>query len=146
MTLFETPPDTQKKSRFITWLALAAVVVLGLLLYFRFRYYGEEKAADQFFAAVVAGDMNRAYQLWKPGPNYTMQDFLADWGPDGYYGPVKSFKIDETRAPKGGSGVIVSVEVSPFAPFPDGDIEKGRHTKNVRIWVESKDKSLTFPP
>jgi hypothetical protein len=147
MTLFETPPDPQRKPRQFVWLGLITLVVLGVCLYWTFRFYPEKKAARQFFETVAAGDMNRAYQIWKPGPNYAMQDFLADWGPNGYYGPVKSFEIGEASAPRGGSGVIVSVKVSPYAPFPSAnDAEKSRRTRTVRIWVETKDKSLTFPP
>jgi hypothetical protein len=147
MTLFETPPDPQTKSRRIVWMAVAAVVIAAVGLFFAFRYYPEKKTTERFFEAVASGDMNRAYQLWKPGPSYTMQDFLADWGPNGYYGPVKSFEITQARAPRGGSGVIVSVKVSPFAPFPSAeDPEKSRRTKVVSIWVEKKDNSLAFSP
>src|SRR5262252_4685347 len=103
MTLFETPSDSQKKSRRFAWLIVTVLALLGVYLFFTFRYYPEKKAARLFFDAVTAGDMNRAYQLWKPGPSYAMQDFLADWGPNGYYGPVKSFEIGEIKAPRGGS-------------------------------------------
>ncbi len=91
--------------------------------------------------------MNRAYQLWKPGPSYAMQDFLADWGPSGYYGPVKSYRIVKASSLREASGVIVTVHVSPFSPFPVAeDFEKSRRTRTVRVWVETKDKSFTFPP
>lgn len=147
MTLLEPPPDTRAKSRPLIWVVVALVSVVALSLLWSFRYYPEKKAAGRFFEAVAAGDMNRAYQIWKPGPNYAMPDFLADWGPNGYYGPVKSFEIGEASAPRGGSGVIVSVKVSPYVPFPSaGDAEKNRRTRTVRIWVETRDKSLTFPP
>jgi hypothetical protein len=147
MTLLEPLPDPRAKSRPLTWVVVALVAAVALSLLWSFRYYAEKKAAGHFFEAVAAGDMNRAYQIWKPGPNYAMQDFLADWGPNGYYGPVKSFEIGEANAPRGGSGVIVSVKVSPYAPFPSAnDAEKSRRTRTVRIWVETKDKSLTFPP
>ncbi len=61
---------------------------------------------------------------------------------------MKSYHIETAAAPKrSGSGVIVVVEVSPLAPFPDdNDAAKNRRTKEVRIWVETKDKSLSFPP
>ncbi len=147
MTLLYPPPDPRGKSRPLTWVVVVLVAAVALILFWSFRYYPEKKAAGHFFEAVAAGDMNRAYQIWKPGPNYSMQDFLADWGPNGYYGPVKSFEIGEASAPRGGSGVIVSVKLSPYAPFPSADdAEKSRRTRTVRIWVETKDKSLTFPP
>jgi len=124
--------------------ALAAVAIVAL--YFQFRYYPEKKAAERFFDALVAGDTAKAYELWKPGPSYTMKDFLADWGPQGYYGPVKSYKIVRAKAPSGSNAVAVSVEVSPFSPMPEAsETEKSRKTKVVEVWVLASDKSFSFP-
>jgi len=124
--------------------ALAVVAIVAL--YFQFRYYPEKKAAERFFDALTAGDTTQAYQLWKPGPSYAMKDFLADWGPDGYYGPVKSYHILHARAPSGSNAIAVSAEVSPFSPMPDiSDTEKSRKTKIVEVWVLVADKSLSFP-
>jgi hypothetical protein len=45
------------------------------------------------------------------------------------------------------SGVVATIEVSPYAPFPDDhDAAKQSKTKEVRIWVQFKDQSLGFPP
>ena len=77
----------------------ALVFTLAVVLWFTFRYYPEKKAASQFFDALVAGDTNKAYDLWKPSSSYKLSDFLADWGTDGYYGPVKSYKIMDASAP-----------------------------------------------
>ena len=147
MTLLEAPSDTRSKQRWLVWLALAGAVLLAFFLWYEFRFYPEKKAAEHFFDALVAGDMAGAYRLWKVGPSYAMQDFLADWGPNGYYGPVKSYHIAKAFSPRGASGVIVTAEVSPFSLFPDSsDVEKTRRTKIVAVWVESKDKLLSFPP
>jgi hypothetical protein len=125
----------------------ALTLVAIVLLYYTFRYYPEKKTAEAFFDALVAGDAAKAYQLWKPGPSYAMKDFLADWGPQGYYGPVKSYKIVRAKSPSGSHAVAVSVEISPFSPMPDiSDTEKSRKTKLVEIWVQAADKSLSFPP
>jgi hypothetical protein len=124
----------------------ALTVVAIVLLWFTFRYYPEKKAAERFFEALVAGDTAQAYQLWKPGPTYAMKDFFADWGPEGYYGPVKSYKIVHAEAPKGSNAIAVSVDVSPFSPMPEtSDIEKSRKTKVVVLWVLAADKSFSFP-
>jgi hypothetical protein len=127
---------------------VAAVAILAAAgLWYTFRYYPEKRVAEHFFDALVAGDMAHAYQLWQPGPSYKMPDFLADWGPNGYYGPVKSYYIVRESSPRGASGVVVEVAVSPFAPMPDAqDGEKSRRTKFVSVWVEAKDKSFSFPP
>ncbi len=125
----------------------ALVLVAIVVLWFTFRYYPEKKAAEHFFDALVAGDTARAYELWKPSPSYAMKDFLADWGPEGYYGPVKSYKILRASSPIGANAIAVRVAISPFSPMPDAsDIEKSRKTKVVSVWVLISDKSFSFPP
>jgi len=126
---------------------IAALAVIAIVaLWFTFRYYPEKRAAERFFDALVAGDTAQAYQLWKPGPTYAMKDFLADWGSQGYYGPVKSYKILHAKAPSGSNAIAVSVEVSPFSPMPDiSDTEKSRKTRVVEVWVLAGDKSFSFP-
>src|ERR1700730_13543113 len=100
---------------------------LALILYFAFRYYPEKRAAEHFFDALVAGDTATAYQLWKPGASYQMKDFMADWGPEGYYGPVKSYKILKVNSPVGANAVAVRIALSPFSPMPDiSDAETAR--------------------
>ncbi|HEY2460882.1 MAG TPA: hypothetical protein VGI16_08740 [Candidatus Acidoferrum sp.] len=147
MSLLEPPADTSSKSRAMIFTIVAVVLIAASGLWFAFRYYPEKLATEHLFDALVAGDTTKAYELWKAGPSYQMKDFLADWGPNGYYGPVKSYQILKENAPHGGSGVIVEVAVSPYAPMPDsGDAEKSRKTHVVTVWVETKDKSFSFPP
>ena len=146
MSLIDPPADKPDKSRAMAFTIAALAVVAIVALWFTFRYYPEKKAAERFFDALIAGDTAKAYQLWKPSPSYAMKDFLADWGPDGYYGPVKSYHILHARAPSGSNAIAVSAEVSPFSPMPDiSDTEKSRKTKIVEVWVLVADKSLSFP-
>ena len=147
MTLLNVPAEPPSKSRVMAFTVAAVVVVSVAALWFAFRYFPEKRAAEHFFDALVAGNMDQAYQIWKPAPDYQMADFLADWGPTGYYGPVKSYEIVRESSPRGASGVIVEVAVSPFSPMPTPqDDEKSRKTKIVSVWVEAKDKSFSFPP
>jgi hypothetical protein len=147
MTLLDAPAAKPEKSRAMAFTVSALVLVALVVLFFLLRYYPEKKAAANFFDALVAGDTNKAYELWKPSSSYQMKDFLADWGPEGYYGPIKSYKIDRAKSPAGASGVAITVSVSPFSPMPEpGDAEKSRKTKTVAIWVEKGDKSFSFPP
>ena len=147
MTLLDPPPITPHKSRAVPFTIAAVAVALVLVLYFTFRYYPEKKAAEHFFNALIADNTELAYKLWKPGPSYSMKDFLADWGPQGYYGPVKSYEILHTSSPRGANAVDVSVEISPFSTMPDAsDADKSRKTKVVSVWVIMSDKSLSFPP
>ena len=151
MSLLEPPADVHKKSRAMIFTMTAAFIIAIIAVWFWLRFYPEKKATEQFFNAVVAGDMNTAYQLWKPGPgsSYKMQDFVADWGPTGYYGPVKSYSILKAKSPNGSTtSVEVRVAISPFSPMPiaNNDPEKSQKTKVVSVWIDAKDKSFSFPP
>ena len=126
---------------------VALVAALGIILWFMFRYYPEKKAAGEFFDALVAGDTDKAYALWKPTPSYRKDDFLADWGPSGYYGPVKSYKIMGAKTPNKSDSIAVNVAISPYAPMPDvADADKSRKTRVVTLWITPSDKSFSFPP
>lgn len=126
---------------------VTVVFVVAVILFFTFRYYPEKKAADNFFNALEAGNADLAYQLWKPSESYAMKDFLADWGPDGYYGSVKSHKILSAKSPRGSSVVAVTVQISPYTPMPNAsDADKSRKTRVVSVWVMPSDKSFSFPP
>jgi hypothetical protein len=148
MSLLEPPADISKKSRAMTFTVVAIVLIAAVGLWYTFRFYPEKRTAEQFFNAVVAGDMTSAYKLWQAGPSYKMQDFVADWGPTGYYGPVKSYEIMKVRSPRNSAtSVEVRVAISPFAPMPgSNDPEKSQKTKVVSVWIDTKDKSFSFPP
>lgn len=147
MTLLDPPPEPQGKVSAIKFTAIVLALAAIIGGWFVFRFYPEKKAVDHFFGALVAGDTSHAYQLWKPSESYKMGDFLADWGPEGYYGPVKSYEILRATAPKKSNGVIISVAVSPFSPMPGAnDAEKSRRTKVVPVWVDSNSKAMSFSP
>jgi hypothetical protein len=147
MSLLNPPEEKPHKSHAMAITLVSVFVVLAVVLYFTFRYYPEKKAASQFFDALVAGETDKAYTLWRPSGNYKMKDFLADWGADGYYGPVKSYKVMSAKAPQKSTSVEVNVAISPFTPFPDSsDADKSRKTKVVTLWVQPSDKSFSFPP
>jgi len=147
MSLLEPPPEKSHKSQAMAFTLAALFLALVALLWFTFRYYPEKKAAAQFFDALVAGDTDKAYELWKPTASYKKDDFLADWGTAGYYGPVRSYKIMSAKAPNKSDSIAVNVAVSPYSPLPESsDAEKSRKTKLVTLWVSPADKSFSFPP
>jgi hypothetical protein len=130
---------------------VAFLVLLFFAYQYLMRFHTEKRTVNQFMSAIVAGNMEQAYRMSNPSSSYSMKDFLDDWGPDGYYGPVKSFHIENAEEEKRGtekaSGVNVTVEVSPYAPFPpDNDVAKQTKTKEVRLRVEYKDQSVGFAP
>jgi hypothetical protein len=148
MALLEPPVEISSKRRHLKFITVALVALAAVVLYLTFRFYPEQRAAQRFFDALVAGDTNAAYQLWRPTQSYRMPDFLTDWGPHGYYGPVKSYKIIKVSSPNGSnSSVAVEVALSPFAPMPDvSDGEKSRRTRVVTVWMNTENKSFSFPP
>jgi hypothetical protein len=148
MTLLEPPVETSSKRRHLKFIAGALVLLAAVVLYLTFRFYPEQRAVQRLFDALVAADTKTAYQLWKPQPSYRFQDFLTDFGPYGYYGPVKSYKIIKISEPRGSrNNVAVEVAVSPFSPMPDAtDAEKSRRTKVITVWMNTEDKSFSFPP
>ena len=119
---------------------------MGVVLWFTFRYYPEKKTAAEFFDALVAGDTDKAYALWKPTGSYRKGDFLADWGPNGYYGPVKSYKIMRAEAPRKSDSIAVTIAFSPYSPMPSDKDEKSQKTRSVTLWIDASDKSFSFAP
>ena len=119
----------------------AAAIMVGVLGYL-FRNWPEERVVDHFFTALVNKDFEKAYGIWlhdpdwkqhPQNPNYSFRDFYNDWGPGGEWGIIKSFHIDGSASPKNGSGVVVLVTIN-------------ERKEPARIWVEKKDKTLTFSP
>ncbi|MFQ5927703.1 MAG: hypothetical protein ACE5MH_09755, partial [Terriglobia bacterium] len=117
-------------------------------------HYPTTRHVARFFDALVAEDYRQAYELWKPKPSFTYEQFLSIWGPNGDYGRIRSYEIigvessravllrvpaesgdrQRTLALEGNpSGVVVNVRLNHLDP-------------PVRLWVEKKDKSLSFPP
>jgi hypothetical protein len=150
LSLLDPPPVTSRRSRPIAFTVAALVLIAIAGLWWAFRFYPEKRAVQHFFDALVAGDTATAYKLWKPKPSYKMEDLLADWGSNGYFGPVKSYRILRESSPIGSNAVEVAVAVSPFATMPDPKDpttkEQSQKTRVIGIWVVTSDKSLTFPP
>jgi hypothetical protein len=139
----EEHPHSKIRRYIIT--AVAFVVVVALFCWWNLRFHHQEKLVESFLNDVAAGNLQPAFAMWGHSDDYTYKDFLDDWGDSGYYGPVKSFHIDGIK--DRGSGVVVVVELSPFAPFPgDRDIEKHSKTKEARLWVQFKENTVTEAP
>ena len=109
---------------------LAFVIMLAGYLWYEFKNYPEERRVSSFFQALQHQEYQQAYGIWQPNSSYTFKDFSQDWGPNGLQQPVKQFHI--TGSTERGSGVVVRVQVNGH--------------DNVTLWVEKKDKSLSFPP
>ena len=137
-------PNSKRLRYAVSGVALVILVAFGIWFFF-LRFISEKHTIEHFMDAVVAQDYQRAYQIWKPHSSYAYQDFIGDWGQDGYYGPIKSYRIESAALPANGTGVVVVVEVSPFAPFPENNDPRSGRSKEIRLWVERSDQSLSFP-
>jgi hypothetical protein len=145
--------DEHPPAKIRRYIISSLVFLLLLFLAYRhlMRYHTEKNTIRQFMNLIVAGNMEQAYRMCNPSPAYSLKDFLDDWGPDGYYGPVKSYHIESAEEVKRGtepaSGVNITVEVSPYAPFPSNDdAAKQSKTREARLRVEYKDQSVGFAP
>jgi len=144
-TLFQAPPydPAREQRRKRVRIVVIVAAILAVVLYFRFRDWPYEHVVHNFFQALESQDYEKAYGIWMRDPdwkqhpgrykNYPFGDFQRDWGPGGEWGLVKEFQIDGSVRPKNGSGVVVQVTVNHRAD-------------KARIWVEKKDKTLTFSP
>jgi hypothetical protein len=139
-------PKSKALRYVVSGIALAAMLA-GALWYF-LRFAPEKHTVERFMDAVIAGDTQQGYKIWHANPSFTYQDFLAFWGPKGFYSPMKTYRIESAEVPpKGGSGVVVVVELSAYSPFPkpEESVKFGQN-QEVMLWVERSDQSLSFPP
>ncbi len=145
MSLLDAPEYDASRERRKKLLALGAAVLVATVAAaaYHFRNWPEERVVDHFFAALLAKDYETAYGIWLADPawkqhrerytDYPYGDFYRDWGPGGEWGLIRSYRIDGSANPRHGTGIIVEVIVNERA-------------EKARVWVEKKDKSLTFPP
>lgn len=140
------PRPAQRRNRMI--LIALIVIIVAVVLYFIFRYYPEKKVIDQFFQAIEQKDYEKAYGIynhdpdWKQHPgkykDYTLNQFVLDWGPSGDYGTITSHEIDCATEPhksgfQSASGIIVVVTLN-------------KRAEQISMWVEKKDKTVTRSP
>jgi hypothetical protein len=105
---------------------LAALIAMGL---YHFANYREESRVQAFLNAVAGGDYEAAYAMWEGGERYSMNDFLEDWGPDGYYTNQRG-DYEVVDSDGHGSSVIVYARVARTIP--------------VAIMVDKEALSLSF--
>jgi hypothetical protein len=145
-TIFTAPqydPAKERRRNRLIWTIVLVVLVLGALGWL-FRYWPQEHLVGNFFQALQHKDYETAYGIWVADKNwkqhadkfsqYPFREFYQDWGPGGEWGAIRSYKVEGAARPKGGSGVVVVVTVNE------------RVDPKARIWVEGKDKTLTFSP
>jgi hypothetical protein len=94
-------------------IVLLVFVVIGGL-YYEYVNYREEGAVKEFLNEVYSGHSEEAFSRWDlEGGSYSMQDFLMDWGKDGYYtrGATSAKVVDSNSR---GTSVVVYVDINTF--------------------------------
>jgi len=109
--------------------------VLGAILYGVFKNYGEEQKAKAFVALLRSQDYAAAYQMWgctdaHPCREYSLEKFMADWGPKSPHADQSSAKIGVSQSC--GSGVVIRLDYKGAEPMP--------------LWVERASKIISFSP
>jgi len=115
MTLLDAtpPPKPRHIGRFI--LVGLVILLVGGVAYLLLRNLPEERVVSRFLNTLEQGNFQEAYRLWQPSPSYAYQDFLHDWGAQGDYGKIRSYKILGSRS-KGAHTVIVTVSINNEQP------------------------------
>ena len=120
----------RKISRYI-WLALLLMMV-STASYILLRNLPEERAVSHFVTMLEQGNYREAYRLWQPSSEYTYTDFLHDWGDNGSYGKIQTFKILGSQS-KGGSTVVVALTINNEQPA-------------LKLAVDRNSNGLAFSP
>ena len=140
------PRPAQRRNRMI--LIAIVIAIFAIILYFIFRYYPEKRVINHFFEAIEHKDFDAAYGIyyhdpdWKQHPgkykDYTLNQFVLEWGPSGDYGPIASHHVDCATEPhksgfQAASGIIVVVTIN-------------KRAESTSLWVEKKSKTITHSP
>ena len=132
MTLLDaTPPKPPRQVGRYMLVALALILVSGAG-YVGLRNFPEEQAISRFLTTLEQGNYREAYRLWQPSPSYSYGDFLHDWGEQGDYGKIRTFKILGSTS-KGPDTVIVTVTINDQQPPHN-------------LVVDRKTKGLAYSP
>jgi len=140
----QQPDLARERRRKIVISTVVFFILLTAALLWWFRYWPQERIADQFFAALEKQQYETAYAIYFHDPNwrqhpqehkqYPYNEFYTDWGPGGEWGLIKDYRIEASgNCPMPGSGVIVQVIVNGRA-------------ERARVYVDKRDKTVSSPP
>src|ERR1700742_140316 len=143
MTLLDAPSYDPAKAETRKKILIASLVAfLGLAVFVWFFWnWPQEHRVNQFFAAIEAKDLPKAFGIWNHDPDWQQHTqqyasssygrFETDWGHSSDWGDIKTHKIVMSKTV--GSGVVVGIDVN------------GQKTP-VFLWVERSNKTLGFSP
>ncbi|MGH9357216.1 MAG: hypothetical protein ACRD10_13900 [Terriglobia bacterium] len=96
-------------------LLILIIVAIAAFITYSLWDYREQNAVTTFLTTLEKGDYRKAYQLWQPAPSYHFSDFMHDWGPEGDYGKIRTFKILSDTS-KGSDTVMVTMRINDEDP------------------------------
>lgn len=143
MTLLDAPSYNARRALIIrnTVIGIIIAVIVAAICTWWFWNWPSEHRVNRFFAAVEAGNLNKAYGIWNNDPDwqqhldrykaYDFTKFQQDWGSSSDYGVIKSHNI--VIAKSVGNGVVMGV-----------DINGGKTPLFLR--VDDKSKQIGFSP
>ena len=103
------------KERFKVPIAIAVVLLVIGGIAWKFANFREEGQVRRFMDSVRTSQYDVAYQMWDVEGRYRMEDFLQDWGRDGFYTKEMHDASVVDSNGKGGS-VIVYVAIDNRRP------------------------------
>ena len=107
---------TPKKTRQLKLPVSIGAVLILLALLWEFINYREESSVRSFMEAVADARYEAAYSMWDSDERYQMDDFLLDWGEDGYYTSI-SMNFDICDSSSSGTAVIVYTRIESGPPL-----------------------------
>jgi hypothetical protein len=131
------PPNRARdlKDRLKVPVAIALVLLFISGVLYKFANFREERRVKQFAEEVMNGRYEAAYGEWDATPRYKIEDFLEDWGKDGYYtkGMHQARVIDSNSE---GRGVIVYLAIDTLEyPVP---LLVNKETRKISFSPKSK--------
>jgi hypothetical protein len=120
----------------ISSIVAACALIVGFTLYALLKNRSEEQQAKLFVQLLNDHNYSAAYRLWgctdtNPCPNYPIDKFMEDWGPQSAHADQSSAQIGLSQSC--GSGVLIRMEY------------KGSE-EPVPLWVERASKTISFAP
>lgn len=116
-------------------IGLVLLLLAAFLAYFLLKNRREEMQVRQFIESLQRQDYKAAYAYWgctdeKPCPNYSLNNFLEDWGPQSPYRQAGAMQTSDTIACE--EGVLRTITVPGQPP--------------VQVRVDRQSQVLGFAP
>ncbi len=145
MTLLDAPAYDYARARRLrnVLIGVLSVCILVPVLLVAFWNWPNEHRLNRFLTAIERQDYPQAYGIWNNDPNwqshpqqfasYPYSRFVADWGPSGDYGVIRSHKILYATSHLG-NVVLIAVEIH------------GKTTTLATFAISKNDHTIDFSP